>query len=55
MLWEDEAAADEIPGDALLRERRTPNEATERPTNLRDLRKSEVTYCREITFNGAMR
>ena len=39
MLWEDGAAADEIP-HALLREGGTPNEATERQTNLRDLRKS---------------
>ena len=40
MLREDGATADEIPGDALLHEGCTPNEETERQTNLCNLQKS---------------
>ena len=40
MLWEDGVTADEIPGDALLREGRTSKKTTTKQTNLRDLRKS---------------
>ena len=53
VLWEDGAAADEMPGDALLRKGRTPNETTERQTNLRNLQKSGSDVLPRDNINDA--